>query len=230
MLAAMIRDSIGESVNMNLPKGILNELHSWYKRVIEDFGRQPDSYYNHGNKDFRYDIGVCCLRSLPVGGAWFVQVRRIGFRAFFTLDILRLIRIFFKLGGVKPFCVIHTFSRYILRFNCRQMNLAYRNIGELMKRDPEIKGIYRRSWFLDPVLEMISPNLKYLREIPLQNGAMFFKTGLIREDITYSLSSSPHRRKLYQEGGYKPSVYAYIWPRKNFLSWLERAEFNEVSS
>jgi len=110
------------------------------------------------------------------------------------------------------------------------MDLAYRNIGELMKRDLSIKGIYRRSWFLDPAIELISPNLQYLREIPFKNGAMFFRTGLTRQDFKNSLASSPHRRKLYQQGVYKPAAYAFIWPRKNFLSWLDREDFNEGSS
>lgn len=233
MLAISMKDSIEHLAEMDLPKGILDELHSWYKRVIDDFGRQPGRYYSHVKEDFIYDLGVCCLKSIPVGGAWFVQVRRIGFRAFLTLDILRLIRIFncfiFKTGGFKPFCVIHTVPRYILRFNCRQMNLVYRNIGELMKKDHKIKGIYRRSWFLDPALEAISPNLKYLREVPFQNGAMFFRTGLIREDVKNALAYSQHRQKLYQKGEYKPAAYAYIWPRKNLLSWLEQEGSNESS-
>jgi len=233
MLVSSMKDSIERLTEISLPKGIQDELHSWYKRVIDDFGRQPESYFNHVKQDFIYDLAVCCLKSLPVGGAWFVQVRRIGFQAFYTLDILRLIRIFnfliFKTGGFRPFCVIHTIPRYILRFNCIQMNWAYRNIGELMKRDPRIKGIYRRSWFLDPALEAISPNLKYLREIPFQNGAMFFRTGLTRQDLKNSLASSPYRGRLYQKKEYKPAAYAYIWPRKNLLSWLEKADSNESS-
>lgn len=224
VLACLIKDSTEGLKPDSIPKGILIELYSWYKRILDDFTLQSDKYYDFANIDFIYDLGVCCLKSLPIGGAWFIQVRRLGFRLFLTLNIPRLIRILgylIKTGGFRNFCVIHTFSRYLPRFNCQQMNLAYRQIGELLKSNSKIKGVYRRSWFLDPNLVAINPNLTYLSEIPLKNGAALFKTSLIKEDINLSLKYSPLRRKLYEAGKYFPTAYAYIWPRNKFLSYLE---------
>ncbi|GJQ59589.1 MAG: hypothetical protein D8M57_10280 [Candidatus Scalindua sp. AMX11] len=225
-LAYFMKDSLERLKPKSLPKGIILEIHSWYQRVVDDFTRQADSYYDYLKIDFIYDVGVCCLKSLPIGGAWFVQVRRIGFRLILASGIRQLIELLgyliFKTGGFRHYCVIHTYQRYLPRFNCQQMNLAYRLIGELIKYNPKIKGLYRRSWFLNPNLEAISPNLTYLREIPLQNGATLFKAGLIEEDIKYSLAFSPHRRKLYEEGKYSPLSYAYIWPKNEFLFWLNK--------
>lgn len=229
-LAYFMKDSIECLEQKSLPKGIILEIHSWYQRVVDDFTRQPDSYYDYMEIDFIYDLEVCCLKSLPIGGAWFVQVRRIGFRLILASGIRQLIQILgyliFKTGGFRHYCVIHTLPRYLPRFNCQQMNLAYRQIGELIKRNPKIKGVYRRSWFLNPNLEVISPNLTYLREIPQQNGATLFKAGLIEEDIRYSLAFSPHRLKLYEAGKYLPISYAYIWPKKEFLLWLNQTSTN----
>jgi len=226
-LAGFIKDSMKRLKTEFLPEGIICELHAWFRRVIEDFTRQPDSYYEYSNSDFRHDLGVCCLKNLPIGGAWFVQVRPIGLQLFWTADILRLLRIMrfliFKAKGFTPFCVIHTFKRYLPRFNCQRMNLAYRLIGELIKRNPKIKGIYRRSWFLDPKLEKISSSLNYLRELPRRGGAIFFEAGTTRFDIANALAFSPKRRKLYNKGKYLPVAYAYIWPRKEFLEWLSQS-------
>jgi hypothetical protein len=223
-LANFIKDSTEHLKSELLPIGIICELHAWFRRAIEDFTRQPNSYYEYSNSNFKNDLGVCCLKSLPIGGAWFVQIRRIGLVPFLTTDISRLLRIMrcliFKAKGVTPFCVIHTYSRYLPRFNCHRMDLAYRLIGELMKTNPKIKGIYRRSWFLDPKLEKISPSLNYLREIPQQNGAIMFEAGTNKFDIRNALAFSLKRRKLYDEGKYLPVAYAYIWPRKKFLGWL----------
>jgi hypothetical protein len=225
VLASLIKDSTECIKPESLPKGIFIELYSWYKRILDDFTLQSDKYYDFTNIDFRYDLGICCLKSLPIGGAWFIQVRRLGFRLFLTLNIPRLLRILghliYKTGGFRNFCVIHTFPRYLPRFNCQQMNLAYKQIGELLKSNSKIKGVYRRSWFLDPNLVAISPNLNYLREIPLKNGAALFQTKLSEEDINLSLKYSPLRRKLYEAGKYFPAAYAYIWPRNEFLSYLE---------
>jgi hypothetical protein len=97
------------------------------------------------------------------------------------------------------------------------MNLVYLRIAELMKLNTRIKGFYRRSWFLDPKLEDISPRLGYLIKVPLQNGAKLFAAGSTKEDLKYALAVSRTRRRLYEEGKYLPTGHAYIWPRKEFL-------------
>ena len=224
-IAHLIKDSQRRAISLSLPEGILRELGAWFKRVVHDFSIQEDSYYQVSNINFNYDVGVCCLKSLPVGGAWFVQVRRIGLQPLWTLNIWRLAKLLsyllFRTGGFTPFCVIHTVPRYILRFNCRQMNLAYGHIEALLKFNPKIKGIYRRSWLLDSGLKTISPNLAFLREVPEENGAVFFPVVRNTLDIRDALALSPHRKKLYEEGKYMPAPSAYIWPRRKFLSWAE---------
>ena len=90
-----------------------------------------------------------------------------------------------------------------------------------MKLNPKINGIYERSWFLNPNIKNVSPELSYLREIPEHNGAFFFEAGLFSIDIGNSIRTSPHRKKLYEEGKYSPAAFAYIWPRNEFLSYLE---------
>ena len=212
----------------------MRNINSWYQRVVKDFDRQPDRYYDISNVDFKIDFGVCCLKSISIGGAWFVKIRMISPRVFLTFDVHRIKHILecilFKTKGFFPFCVIHTVPRYLLRFNCRQMNMAYKEIGELMKYQPKIKGIFRKSWFLDPNLEKVTPELTYLREIPEHNGADLFEGGTTHQDIVDSLAFSPHRRKLYKEGKYNPTVYGYIWPKKEFFEWLSRNDVGRPES
>ncbi|MGV7224951.1 MAG: hypothetical protein ACQ9MH_25980, partial [Nitrospinales bacterium] len=186
-LGGLMQDALERLETKSFPEGIIQHIHSWYKRVIWDFGRLPDSYYDISKTDFNIDFGVCCLKNLPIGGAWFVQTRMMSPRIFLTFNIRRIKRvlrcIFFNAGGLSPYCIIHSVPRYMLRFNCQQMNQAYQQIGELMKCCPEIKGIFRKSWFLDPGLKNINPEMAYLREIPMDNGAVFFEAGTTRYDI-----------------------------------------------
>lgn len=234
VLSYFMKDSLERLMSKSLPKGIISNIHSWYERVIHDFDRQPDSYYDTSKLDFKIDFGVCCLKSLPIGGAWFVKIRMIRPQVFFTFDIHQLKRILgcvlFKTKGFFPYVVIHTVPRYMLRFNCQRMNLGYKEIGELMKYQRKIKGIFRRSWFLDPNLEQVTPELDYLRTIPQNNGAILFQSGTTHHEITESLAFSPHRRKLYKEGKYIPAAYAYIWPRKEFLEWLSQNDVGQPES
>jgi len=226
VLAVCMKDSILSKDFNKLPNNIKSELQSWYKRVINDFKGQPDDYYDYLSMDFLPEIGVCSLNCLPVGGAWYVSVRRLGLKPLVTFNIFRIIKILsyvlLKMLGFKNYCVIHTFSRYLLRFNSKEMNSAYREIGELMRQNPGIKGIYRRSWLLDPNLKNVSPELNYLREIPEHNGAIFFEAGTLSStDIKLSIKHSLHRKQLYKEGKYSPVAFAYIWPRNELLLYLD---------
>ena len=233
-LACFMKDSLKRLMSRSLPKGIISNIHSWYERVIHDFDRQPASYYDTSKLDFKIDFGVCCLKSLPIGGAWFVKIRMISPRIFFSFDtrsIKQILRcILFKTSGLFPYCIIHTVPRYMLRFTCEQMNIAYKEIGKLMKYNTRIKGIFRRSWFLDPNLENVSPEMTYLRKIPQHNGGILFKSGTTNQDIKDALAFSSYRRNLYKEGKYLPIVYGYIWPKKEFLEWLSQNPFEPIES
>jgi hypothetical protein len=195
--------------------------HEWFEWVLEDFSKQPDDYYDYHCRSFVLDVMVCSLRYITIGGAWIAEIRRVGLRPFFGDGVKQffsyLFFIIFKAHGFSPYVTTHTAVRTLRHFNEHEMNLAYMRIAELMKWNPRIKGFYRRSWFLDPNLEDISPKLGYLRKVPLQNGAKLFAAGSTKRDIKYALMVSRTRRRLYEEGKYLPTGYAYIWPRKEYL-------------
>ncbi len=174
---------------------------------------------------FRHDVGVCCLRSIPVGGAWVVHKSGIGFRFLLIVGPWQLLKylsfVIRKTGGFSPFYQIHTVSRYLNLFSSEEMDLAYIRIVELMKKDPSVRGVIREGWLLDPNLEKVSPNLAFLRRIPQENGAMLFRRVTTNRNIKVALSMSSTRRRLYQEGKYKPTFYSYIWPRKALIEWAD---------
>lgn len=225
-LISSISDSLERLKHKKLPDEIIRFYHVWFENVLGDFSVQPNSYYHHDCSSFFMDIKICTLKYIPVGGAWEVEVSRVGFRPFIAgglgqcLEYMKCLT--FKTSGFTQFYVIHTVSRYISRFNKEEMDSSYRRIATLLKLNPQIKGIYRRSWFLDPNLEQVSPELLYLRQVPQQNGARFFDAGSKKRDIELALAMSPLRKKLYSQGKYLPTGYAYIWLRKDILEWSER--------
>jgi hypothetical protein len=149
----------------------------------------------------------------------------IGFRFLIRAGPWRLLRrlsfIIRKTGGFSPFYKIHTVSRYLNLFRYEEMELAYVRIAELMKRDPSIRAVIHGSWFLDPSLEKVSPNLAFLRKTPQENGAILFRNVTTNNVIKVALSMSAIRRRLYKEGKYQPTSYSYIWPRKALIKWAE---------
>ena len=224
-LCCFISDSLERLRHKKLPDEILHLCHEWFEWVLEDFSKQPDDYYYQLCESFVLDVMVCSLRSIPVGGAWIVEIRNVGLRPFFGGGVKNFFNylyfIIFKARGFSPYLTTHTAARNLRHFNEHQMNLSYLKIAELMKHNPRIRGFYRRSWFLDPKIEDISPKLGYLRKVPLQNGAKLFAAGSAKKDIKYALAVSPTRRRLNAEGKYRPTGYAYIWPRKDFLLFVK---------
>ncbi len=220
-LCCFISDSLERLEHKKLPDEILHLYHEWFECVLEDFSTRPDDYYNHRCESFVLDVMVCSLRSIPVGGAWIAETRSVGLRPFFSGGVKQFFNylyfVVFRARGFSPYLTAHTATRNLRHFNEQEMNMSYLKMAELMKLNPRIRGLYRRSWFLDPKLEDISPKLGYLRKVPLQNGARLFAAGSTKKDIKYALAVSPKRRRLYAEGRYLPTGYAYIWPRKEFL-------------
>jgi hypothetical protein len=221
VLCCFISDSLERLKHKNLPDEIMHLYHEWFEWVLEDFSKQPDDYYSHRCESFALDVKVCSLRNIPVGGARIAEIRSVGLRPFYSGGVKQffsyLYFIIFKARGFSPYISEHIAARNLRHFNEHEMKLSYQRIAELMKLNPRIKGFYCRSWFLDPKLEDISPNLGYLRKVPLQNGAKLFVAGSAKKDFRHALAVSAKRRRLYEQGKYLPTGYAYVWPRKDFL-------------
>lgn len=222
-LSIFIKSAIEELDDRKLPESILRLYQSWFERVLNDFGQQPDNYYNLKKDEIRKDIGVCSLRLIPIGGPWLVDTCSVGVRPLISSGPMKffdyLAFVSFKAKGFKPFYRIHNYFRYLPRFNPEEMDRAYLRVAELLENNQGIKGLYRSSWFLDPEMDDISPHLSYLRKVPEQNGAKVFRVGVRKSDIKSAIQLSLERRGLYEEGKYIPTIYAYIWPRKDLLKW-----------
>jgi len=220
-LCCFMSDSLELLKHKKLPDEIINLYHQWFEWILEDFSKQPDDYYDYRCISFVYDVMICSLRYIPIGGAWVVEIRKVGLRPFFGGGVKQffsyLYHIIFKAHGFSPYAATHTAERTLSQFNEDEMNKVYLRIAGLMKLNPKIKGFYRCSWFLDPQLEQISPWLGYLRKIPEQNGVKLFPAGATKKDIGYAIAASRTRRRLYEEGKYLPTAHGYIWPRKEYL-------------
>jgi len=222
-LAHLIKESEPFFKKSNFPESIVPLYEKWFQRILHDLNTQPDEYYHRERDLFLKDLAVCAFRMIPVGGAWCMEIGSASKRALISNGILsypgNIAFHIIKQKGLKPYYVIHTFDRYIMRFTPEEMEKAYLRIAEMLKQNPKIKGIYRSSWFLDPEIDRISPKLSFLRQIPAENGARFFKTYTRDLDIQHATSNSPERKQLYDEGKYTPTCWGYVWPRDTIIKW-----------
>jgi hypothetical protein len=87
---------------------------------------------------------------------------------------------------------------------------------------PQLLGMFGASWFYDPVLDDISPRLAYLRKIPQDGGAHVLYVSTGGDHIDNATSTSPSRRKLYEEGKYMPKSYMLAWGKREQIDWAKR--------
>jgi hypothetical protein len=243
VLLSLILDSLAGLRKQTFPEAIKGFYSDWFGRVVKDLSSQPDEYYDAEAFAFLQDLAVCSLRAIPVGGAWFVEISRAkewmeeresrGIKTGLSIKVSQIglvkmhlrqyiVPLLYRLGFFEFYYQVHTFSRYLPRFTTEEMEKTYMHIAQLLRQNRRIKGLFRRSWFLDPELEKISPELTYLRKVPEQNGAIFFPCLTLQRNIDNALAFSPKRRKWHAEGKYMPACFAYIWPRKELLEWAEK--------
>jgi hypothetical protein len=123
-------------------------------------------------------------------------------------------------GRNHPFYQYHTHLSTLEDFNPAGFDAFYIRVAELLKLNPDVRGLFVSSWFVDPVLEVISPHLAYLRTRPMQHGAKLFVVG--PDDSGSAISKSATRRKLYEEGKYKPMACTLVWLRQQLIAWADR--------
>lgn len=223
-LSRFIRKAQGELQKTEITGSIRNLYSAWFERIIQDFSEQPDEFYDHETDLFCKDLGVCSLRMIPVG-CEVLEMSGIGRRLFLSGGIgqfFAYLHYTIKMGGFKPLYAIHLDMRYLGGFNPKGRDLCYLRIAELLKQNPQVKGMMGVSWFYDPAVEEISPWLAYLRKRPENNGAKVFRVGVSARDIRLSTLKSRKRARLYKEGKYKPTGYMLIWPRKELIEWADR--------
>jgi hypothetical protein len=126
------------------------------------------------------------------------------------------------MGGHYPLYDMHTANHTFPYFRSEGWAASYRRIARALARDREAKGIFCAVWFFDPAVQRVSPNLAYLRQFPLERGAVFLKVRTTEDGRQSALWNSPPRRALYEAGEYDPQEYLMIWPRRAMLAWLSR--------
>ena len=100
----------------------------------------------------------------------------------------------------------------------RESLRAYHRMARSMLLQPGIKGLITASWLHSPDTFAISPHLKWLNEVFLQNGGHVFPLGAAAVDSGV-LHRSPERQQAYDAGTFKPTEALIVWPREAMLAW-----------
>jgi len=214
----------------HLPDDVFRLYLDNYERIMTDIESTMEerTLYRYPLSPFCKDLSLCTLRLIPAGVEK-VNLSRLPRRIFFTaglrggLDALRFV--LFDQRGLRPYYEMHLHSQDLeakSHFNPQGWMEFYVRIADLLRGDPEIKGVFGTAWFRDPALAAVSPHLTYLRTLMTDNGARIYSLGRCKKDgIVDATSTSRTRRSLYERGEYTPRNYLVVWPRQSLLAWAD---------
>lgn len=129
----------------------------------------------------------------------------------------------FRMHGFGPLFELHLNERRKNRLmlleaeGCR----SYYKMAESLERQPGTKGLLMGSWLYCESTARITPHLAWLRQIPLDAGALAVSVGPASPDSGFLVGSN-ERRKLYEEGKYRPQVTCILWPRDSVIAWAKQ--------
>ncbi len=100
----------------------------------------------------------------------------------------------------------------------RESLRSYHRMARAMEGQPAIRGLATASWLHSPDTFEVSPHLKWLNDVFLQNGGHVIPLGRVDADCGV-LHRSPERRQAYEAGTFTPTEALVIWPRAAMLAW-----------
>jgi hypothetical protein len=173
----------------------------------------------------RKDLALLAGRLIPIGGGVAAPRSGLGRSTIWKGDLrqsIQFARLLWHSGGATQWLEIHTHTDSVSEFNPAGWARTYRRLAGLLRSNQSIRGVFRNSWFLDPALQAISPNLSYLASLPLSGDAKLFFVGFDRSGTCGALQRSDRRREAFESGRYVPAVYLMAWPRQALLKWHDR--------
>lgn len=208
----------------SVPWTFPEKFHSLYRqqllRIEGQLTHEPDSYFSLCNDPFRKDLAILRHRLIPCGAEFAVPFsgipRSLLFRGGWS-QAVQFIRVMSSCRGTRPFLELHMHQKFTAAFNPDGWIETYENLADFLTVNPSFLGVQSTSWFLDPVLEQVSPHLAYLRQVPERCGATILYAGVDDGDHSGAFATSQTRRALYDAGQYHPRLFTRIWPRQRLL-------------
>jgi len=196
------------------------------------FADPPPVWAGHFHSDdvrYREMVRVATLRRFPAGQFhWEVS----GFPRSWVLEAHRpwrvLAHVMRRMRGFSPVLELHVNARRKNRLILveKEAGISYWRAARALEKQPLVRGLMSASWLFSESTARVTPRLEWLRRIPLSAGAFIADLGSAPPDAGF-LTGSDERRKLYEEGVYRPRVACMLWPREAAIDWANRhPEFN----
>ncbi|HEV2444310.1 MAG TPA: hypothetical protein VGS58_00250 [Candidatus Sulfopaludibacter sp.] len=135
---------------------------------------------------------------------------------------------FLPMRGFGPVFELHVNDRRKNRVMMSEYetNLSCYRAARSLALQPRMKAIMTASWLYGESTGAVTPHLAWMRRLFREAGAAIVDLGEAPADSGFLIGSA-ERRKLYEEGRYRPKMSCVLWPRERVLRWAaEHPEFD----
>lgn len=130
---------------------------------------------------------------------------------------------FLPMRGFGPLFELHINDRRKNRVMLAESEhkLSCYRAARSLELQPRVKGMMTASWLYDESTGSVTPHLAWIRRMFLDSGAAILDLGDAPPDSGF-LVGSAERRKLFEEGRYRPKMSCVLWPRAQVLRWAAK--------
>ena len=196
--------------------------HAQIERMLGEIASPRKGFHRHGNDLFAKDFAVCRGKLVPCGVELVDRHSGVGRRVLASGGLRQLLSglgFFARAGGFLPFYELHFDRRLIGEFDAEGYRRLYMRLADMLAADPQARGVISSSWWHDPALAQISPELSFICAIAESHGAKMFRVDASEAAIAGATRFAPLRTKLYKQGRYTPRIYLMAWARRDLLAW-----------
>ena len=222
LLAHVARRSVDKLNGLPVEASVKAKICDFYKCFVHP---SPSEYqlFDPHRVSFEALAKIALLERFPAGQ---FDWERSGFpRSWLAkVPLSSLPRVAYFIGrhlrGFAPCIVPHMAYRrknplMLIRRECEK---AWYRMALSAELQPDIRGLVACSWFLSRDAFIASPHLSFVLAPFSESGALITTRGAADEDEGF-LTGSEARKKLYQNGDYKPTMGLVLWSRHQMISW-----------
>lgn len=227
LLAHLILDSEKRNKHNIIPS-VVEFVHEDLDRILSGLERPRAGYFQRSVTMFRHDLAIARMKVIPNGAEFLDTNVGIG-RSHLIRDSVRGLRGAFNcwrtfnlelVNGLWPVYEPHWDRRYFRHFSPEGYKAFYLRTADMMRANPEVRGFYAASWWYDPGLVEVSPELAFLRALPEEGGAYFLQSYAHNPYLaTEPFAGSQVRKAMHEAGRYNPRTFIMYWSRARLLRW-----------
>lgn len=123
-----------------------------------------------------------------------------------------------QLQGFAPCFFPHMATRRTLPLLLeKECDRSWHRIARSIENQPDIKGLVASSWLHSTDTFKVSPHLSFMNKPFVESGAIVTTIGEAKEKGY--LTGSALRRRLYENGEFRPTQGLILWSREQMIRW-----------